>query len=202
MNFYHNLITEKSFKFLQELHKKYQFVLIGGWAVFLYAKTLKSKDIDIIVEYEELEKLKKNFDLIKNQRLKKYEIKKEEIDIDVYLPHFSSLGLPTEEVLKYLSQREGFKVPKIEALLILKQQVFGERKNSVKGKKDKLDILSLIKIREINWEYYQKILKKYRLEKLKNNLTELLKETKSAPEIGLNAWQMAKLKKRVLPFLF
>ena len=50
MQYYHDIITEKSFEFLQELKKKFNFVLIGGWAVFLYARTLKSKDIDIIVD--------------------------------------------------------------------------------------------------------------------------------------------------------
>ena len=49
--FYHELITEKSFKILQDLRKKIKFILIGGWAVFLYARTLKSKDIDIIIDY-------------------------------------------------------------------------------------------------------------------------------------------------------
>jgi hypothetical protein len=59
MQFYHEIITEKSFQFLQELKREYEFVLIGGWAVFLYSHSLKSKDIDIIVDYSELAKLKK-----------------------------------------------------------------------------------------------------------------------------------------------
>ena len=51
--FYHDLITEESFKILQEFGKKFKFILIGGWAVFLYAKSLKSKDIDIVIDYDE-----------------------------------------------------------------------------------------------------------------------------------------------------
>src|SRR3989338_4021762 len=96
--FYHNLITEKSFKILQDLRKKFKFILIGGWAVFLYAKALKSKDIDIIIDYDELQKLKNDYDVAKNDRLKKYEIKIEEIDVDIYLPYFSELGLKVQEV--------------------------------------------------------------------------------------------------------
>jgi len=57
MQFYHNLITEKSFEHLKGFKKKYNFVLIGGWAVYLYSKSLKSKDIDIIVDYDELAKM-------------------------------------------------------------------------------------------------------------------------------------------------
>jgi len=59
MEFYHELITEKSFKILQDLKRKFNFILIGGWAIYLYTKTLKSKDLDIILDYDELEKIKK-----------------------------------------------------------------------------------------------------------------------------------------------
>lgn len=49
MQFYNDIITQKSFAYLQILKKKYDFILIGGWAVFLYSRSLKSKDIDIII---------------------------------------------------------------------------------------------------------------------------------------------------------
>ena len=62
MNFYHNLITQKSWQLLQDLRRRYQFILIGGWAVFLYTKALKSKDIDLVMGYEELKKLKEEFE--------------------------------------------------------------------------------------------------------------------------------------------
>lgn len=45
MTYYNELITEKSWKKLQELKRKYKFILIGGWAVYVYTKTLKSKDV-------------------------------------------------------------------------------------------------------------------------------------------------------------
>ena len=91
MDYYHNLITEKSWKKLQELKRQHRFILIGGWAVYLYAKMQKSKDIDIICDYEELEKLRSKYDLIKNDRLKKYEIHAGEFDIDIYTPFFFRL---------------------------------------------------------------------------------------------------------------
>lgn len=71
MNFYHDLITEKSWQTVQDLRKEYNFILIGGWAVFLYTQALKSKDIDVVMEYRELEKLRLNFAVSKNDRLKK-----------------------------------------------------------------------------------------------------------------------------------
>lgn len=201
MEYYHNLITEKSFKTLQELKRNFRFILIGGWAVFLYSKNLKSKDIDIIVEYEELERLKNKFNLTKNERLKKYEIKQEEIDIDIYLPHYSRLGLPVEEIKNYAVSREGFSVPEIEILLILKQFVFEQRQGSPKGEKDRLDILSLLKLKEVNWRFYFELLKKYRLQNFKPRLVALLKSAKDAPELGLNEYAMAKLRKEIMAAL-
>jgi hypothetical protein len=192
--FYQNLITEKSYKLLQNLKREFNFILIGGWAVFLYTGALKSKDIDMIVEYQELERLRKKFDLIKNERLKKYEVKQEEIDIDIYLPYYSNLGLPVEEIGNYAIVREGFKVPKIEVLLILKQFVFSQRQGSAKGEKDRLDILSLLKLREVDWDFYQELLSKYKLEGFKENLINLIKETKRVPELDLNEYKIAKLK--------
>jgi len=43
---------------LLELNRKYRFVLIGGWAVYLYSKALKSRDIDIVIDFETLAKMK------------------------------------------------------------------------------------------------------------------------------------------------
>ena len=48
MPYYHDLITEKSWQILQELKRRHTFILIGGWAVYLYTKQLKSKDVDVI----------------------------------------------------------------------------------------------------------------------------------------------------------
>ena len=196
--FYHNLIIEKSFKILQDLRREFDFILIGGWAVFLYAKALKSKDIDLIVGYQELGRLRKKFELTKNERLKKYEIKQGEIDIDIYSPHYSDLGLPVGEIRNYAVKREGFWAPKIEILFILKQFVFERRRGSVKGEKDRLDILSLLKIGEINFGFYKELLKKYGLESFKEELINLLKGAKQAPELGLNEYSMAKLRKKIL----
>lgn len=201
MAFYHNLITQKSFEILQQLRKKYDFVLIGGWAVFLYTKSLKSKDIDIVLEYSELGKLAKDFEITKNARLKKYEIKIEGIDIDIYLPHFSNPGLPAETIFQYCQDLEGFKVAQPEVLLILKQSVYEERKNSLKGEKDKLDIFCLLKSLEFDWQFYKKLLKEYKKEPLSNQLKNLLKSTYELKEIDSNRYQTAKLKRMALAAL-
>src|SRR3989338_3199496 len=98
MAYYHDLVTKQSWQELILLKKLIPFVLIGGWATYLYTKSLKSKDIDIIIDYPALSALKKFYDVHKNERLAKYEAVKGPVQIDIYLPHYSRLGIPAEEI--------------------------------------------------------------------------------------------------------
>jgi len=198
MEFWHEIIIKKSFNLLQKFKKRYKFVLIGGWAVWLYAHTLKSKDIDLIIDYDELARLKKKFLITKNERLKKYEMQVEEIDVDLYLPYYSYLGIPVEEIEKYTVSQEGFKVPIPEVLLILKQKAFEGRQNSPKGEKDKIDIFSLLNLKDFDFSKYKRLLKKYKKEKFLKSLINLLKETYEVKELGLNRQKLSRLKKSIL----
>ena len=198
MEYWHELITEKSFNLLKELKRDYKFILIGGWAVFLYTKALKSKDIDIVLDFDQLSELKKRFLVLKNERLRKYEIKKEGIDIDIYLPYYSDPGLPPQEIKKFTTTKEGFIVPVPEVLLILKLNVFKNRRGSPKGEKDKIDIFSLLSLVDLNWQKFKEILQIYRKEELKEDLVNLLKSTRQLKAIGLSSHKMARLKKRIL----
>lgn len=196
--FYHDLITEKSFEVLQDIKRRFNFILIGGWAVFLYAKGLKSKDIDIIVDYDQLEKIRKSFNLFKNERLKKYEIKIEEIDIDIYLPYFSDLGLPVEDIKNYSQSFEGFIVVFPEILLILKIFSFKERKGTTKGNKDIIDIFSLISQKKIDWKRYRELIKKYNLKELNHEFKKIISSQGEIEELNLLNHKIAKLKKETL----
>lgn len=50
---------------LRELNKEIEMVVIGGWAVYLYTKLSKSKDIDIVIDYGTLRKLDSEYTLVK-----------------------------------------------------------------------------------------------------------------------------------------
>ncbi len=197
MNYYHDLITEKSWKMLQQLKRRHQFIVIGGWAVYLYTKALKSRDIDFICSYEELKKFKDRYELIKNDRLKKYEIHMGEFDVDIYVPYFSDLGIPAEDLGKMTRSVEGFTVLAPEPLLLLKQRAYADRKGSAKGEKDKIDILSLVR-EAVDIKKYCKLLDKFSQKNLKKMLVELLKETREVPELGLGEHAYSKLRIRVL----
>lgn len=183
MNYYRDQVTQKSWQILTGLSKKYSFVLIGGWAVWLYTKQLKSKDIDIVVSLDQLGKLSGDYDLLKNDRLHKYEIRQEEIQIDVYTPYYSKLGMPGEVILKTAINLEGFMVPSPEILLYLKHVAYQGRKGSDKGRKDLVDMVSLLCLPNLKW---------------KNIPPEVIKIVGSQteiPELSLNSHQYSKYKK-------
>lgn len=201
MIFYHNLITEKSWQLLQKLRKKYEFILIGGWAVFLYTKALKSKDIDLVLEYRELEKIRGEFEVSKNERLRKYEARKEEMEIDIYVPFYSNPGLPAEDLKKFSTSLEGFNVVEKEILAILKQKALVDRANTVKGRKDLADLVSLFRLEDFNWQRYKRIITEYDLGEYLKSIQKLVKRTREIDELGLNVHQMARFKKKILPLI-
>ena len=196
--YYQSFVTEKSFQLLKQLQADYDFILIADWAVFGYTHALKSKDIDIIVDFEELNKLKKAYQVNKNERLKKYEINFGEADLDIYLPFYSQFCLPVEFIQANLNSIEGFKAPRLEVLLILKQQAYQGRRGSAKGEKDKLDILSLVSRQEFDFVFYRKALQTHQLSDYQKSLISLLKETQSAEPLGLNVYQFSRLKKGII----
>jgi hypothetical protein len=195
--YWNTLLTEKSWNILQDIKRKYDFILIGGWAAYLLAKQQKSRDIDIVVGIKELEKLKKE-NLIKNDRLKKYELKREEIDIDIYVEYYSQLTIPPEELKNHFIETQGFKVASPEALLVLKQGAYADRQNSVKGEKDKLDIISLLFFTGIDFKQYKAILAKYELEAFLGELKKILAGFKGYDALGMTPREFKKKKEALL----
>src|SRR3989338_1584014 len=199
MPYWNELITEKSWEMIQELQKKkIKFVLIGGWAARLYTKAQKSRDIDIIVDFEELSKLKQLFDLSKNERLHKYEFHMGEIDIDVYVGHFSKLSVPVEEAAKKTRRMEGFSVVEPEALLILKQGAELARKESEKGFKDRLDIMNLLLNAEIDFAEYNNMLQKYNIPHLKQRLVEIVQGFREGKYLDMNPAELKRSRQALL----
>jgi len=142
--YWNESVTEESWQLLHELAAAHKFVLIGGWAAYLHTKTQKSKDIDIVVDFGQLRALDAEFGLAKNERLRKYEIKRGMVDVDIYVPKFSKLGYPPEEILKKHDVLEGIGVASINQLLLLKLGAYEDRKGTVKGQKDAIDIVALL----------------------------------------------------------
>ncbi len=195
MEYWNDLITEKSWKILQKIKGKFEFILIGGWANYLWTKKFKSKDIDIVVDFNTLKRLKEHYNLRKNDSLKKYEIKINEIDIDIYVTFYSELTISLDKIRK--TKIENFDVAKVEDLLILKQGAELDRKASEKGEKDKLDILSLVFFCDIDLKDYLKRLKEIKKEEFYHNLMKLIKNFKEYNYFNMTTREL-KVKKESL----
>src|SRR3989338_5965325 len=197
MEFWNSLLTEKSWKIMQSLKKeKFRFIIIGGWAAYLWTKQHKSRDIDVIIpDWKDLEILKEKFTLIKNSRLNKYEVKFNELDLDIYMPYYSKLAIPLEDTIGETTKIEGFEVVLPEILLILKQGAEHDRKDSVKGQKDRIDIMTLLCYARIDFNKYRKLLAKYKLEKYRQRLKEIITTFRDVKHLNLNLVEFTKLKK-------
>jgi hypothetical protein len=199
MEFWNDIVTDKSWKVLINLKKKLDFILIGGWACYLLTKSIKSKDIDIITDFEILNRIKREFMLKKTPFLKKYETRIEGISVDIYVPFYSRLAIPIEEIQKNCTSLEGFKIPRPETLLILKQCAELERKDSIRGQKDRVDILNLLINGNPDMKEYQKIIKKFRLSDYPKRLKKIIHSARKEFEyLGIRDLRKIKLIKKNL----
>ena len=143
--FYHPEVTERSWQLLQQLRGEFPFTLIGGWASWCYTQGPKSRDIDVIVDYPTLGTLRAQYGLVKNDRLRKYEVPFGGFDLDVYVEHYSTtLAVPPERLLTLTTSVQGFTVPPVEALVALKLGAWIDRRTSIHGEKDLADVRGLL----------------------------------------------------------
>ena len=85
MEFWNDVATDKSWDVLINLKKETDFILIGGWACYLLTGSIKSKDIDIIIDFGALEGLRHKHRIKKTHFLKKYETLIQGISVDIYV---------------------------------------------------------------------------------------------------------------------
>ena len=159
---------EKSWRVLEELKSLADFVLIGGWGVYLWTRKLKSRDIDVCIDQENFYKLQsellqRSYGLKRNVRLMKFEAVIGDVEVDIYTPFMSKLAVPCSNMfdLKLYSSIERFKVALPEVLLLLKAQAAQQRWHAEKGVKDRADIISLLKFADIKRDTLRQTLKKY-----------------------------------------
>ena len=145
--------------------------------------------------------MKEEHNVFKNERLKKYEIKTGEFDIDIYLDHYFRLGIDIAEIKKNTQNKDGFNAPWPEILLLLKLFAWENRRGSAKGQKDELDIFSLVALPEFDWEEMASFARQFKFQKYSLEFKLLLKKTARVKELGLNEQQFSKLKKKILPKL-
>jgi len=144
-------VIDRSWKILSHLRELSKFVLIGGWAVYFWTLKLKSRDIDLCIDQQDFYALqselqKENVFVSRNPRLRKYEARFGDVEVDIYTPFQSNLLVPVRALFanRWFTKIEGYNVAVPEVLLLLKSQAAKERWSSEKGVKDRADLLSLL----------------------------------------------------------
>jgi hypothetical protein len=163
-----NEVVERSWRVLGELKGFADFVLIGGWGVYLWNRKLKSRDIDVYIDQKNFYKLQseltqKGYALKRNVRLMNFEALISDVEVDIYTPFVSRLVIPCLDVFdrKLYSVIEGFKVAIPEVLLLLKAQAAQDRWHAEKGLKDRVDIISLLKFADVKRDVLEQMLREY-----------------------------------------
>jgi len=161
-------VVERSWRVLRELNGFADFVLIGGWGVYLWTRKLKSRVIDVYVDQNNFYKLQseltlKGYALKRNVGLKKFETLISDVEVDIYTPFASRLVIPCLDVFdrKLYSVIERFKVAVPEVLLLLKAQAALDRWHAEKGVKDRVDIISLLKFADVKRDVLEQMLREY-----------------------------------------
>jgi hypothetical protein len=157
---------------------------------------VKSKDIDIIVDFPVLDRLKAAHGVKKNAGLRKYETAVDGASVDIYVPHYSSFPVPPEDIKGNCTSVEGFRVVRPEVLLLLKQKAEMDRHDSVKGQKDRVDILNLLINAGVDFGLYMDLVKKNRLDSFPKHLKGTVKAAKKEfTYLGIENPRRAKLLK-------
>ena len=153
--------TRRSRELLNNLSKEVDFVLIGGWAVFMYARQQMSLDVNIAIAYDSLEYFRRyGIEDYKNARIK-YSII-EGTYVDLFIEDFSDkdMPFPIKTVLDNHLNIEGIKVVDKELLLILKLWGYF-RADQQKIRKDILDVIALLLYGDINLERFRELVESY-----------------------------------------
>jgi hypothetical protein len=180
-------VVEKSWQVLENLKTIADFVLIGGWGVYLWTRKLKSRDIDLYIDQPNFYKLQselqqRNYAVKRNVRLRKFEAIIGDVEVDIYTPFMCNLAIPCSDIFnkKLYSVIERFKVAIPETMILLKANAALQRWHTEKGVKDRADIISLLIFVDIKVELLKQILGKYdKQHTLLNTIKRTISESRS-----------------------
>jgi len=132
------------------------------------------------------------------QATEKYEAVRDVVQMDIYLPHYSHLGIAVAEIQQHTEDRESFRLIDPNYLFALKVYALAQRGHSVKGRKDFLDIISLHSAGICNLPFIATLLREHKLEKEKTEFVQFLHESTQLPELNISSHRYAKFKREIL----
>lgn len=125
-------------------------VLFGGWATYLRTGVAKSHDIDVIVDHPTLDRLRSKHALSESRHIsgKKFELKVEGVEVDVYPVSQSRLGrelqLPVEALIGWSERIGQVRVLTAEAQFAAKMAALLDRPVTLPGEKDRQEMWALL----------------------------------------------------------
>lgn len=125
-------------------------VVLGGWATYLRTGLAKSHDIDVIVDYATLERLRSQLQLQSSRHVggQEFEANLEGVAVDIYPVYQSKLGqrlqFPVEVLLSQSEKIEQVKVLSAEAQFVAKMAALLDRSDTLPGEKDRQEMWALL----------------------------------------------------------
>jgi len=165
MQFWNEEQTKKSRELLNMLASSVDFVLIGGWAVYMYIRQQMSLDVDLAITYNSLEYFRKyGINDYKGMKVKCSIVNG--VYVDLFIEDFSDKDLPVHvsTILKEYNIIEGIKVVDKELLLLLKLWGYF-RADEQKIRKDMLDVLGLMLYGDIDLKKFKAYIDEYKVPK-------------------------------------
>jgi hypothetical protein len=125
-------------------------VFIGGVAVYLHARRARtsvppeaSYDADFMISRSDFGILKDLEEVTSNPRLGRHQMLSEGVEFDVYVERGNRLIVPYDEVAAHAASVDGLRLACLEHLLVLKLEALRHRSHSLKGDKDRRDVVQI-----------------------------------------------------------
>lgn len=129
-----------------------EIVFIGGIATYLHVQRRpksglpleKTHDVDASISVVAAGALRDLEEVTENPRLHKWQIRVDDVDVDLYPQQIGRLRFSYLDLAAYAQRYRGFQIAAIPHLLLLKVDAIEDRGSSGKGAKDRRDVAKLL----------------------------------------------------------
>jgi len=129
-----------------------ELILIGGVATYLHVQRRPkvklplemTHDTDAAISAVAMGSLRDALPVTTNMRLHKEQVIVDDVDVDLYPQHMSTLRFSYADLAPYAQRYRGLRIAAIPHLLLLKLDALADRGRTAKGAKDRRDTAKLL----------------------------------------------------------
>lgn len=161
--------TNASLRLLRSMPKELDFVLIGGWAVYMYIGAQKSQDIDIVIGYDHINYFRQ-FGINEYRGGKVRYSNVNGVIVDLFIEDYIDTDMPFPSAIigdNYV-KIENIKVVDKNLLLLLKLWGYFSA-DEIKHRKDIIDVVSLLFYGGIDLRNVKEYADRFRIGKRKSS---------------------------------